>query len=212
MIMRANSRTDSRRDILRIGLAVSALLLPPLGRADETSAERIVVAMIKDLDRRFAVAGPAPEARVGAARTVLGKWFDVGALGATVLGGSWDVLSLGNRKRYRDALLSSLAVGMAERYRDFIGAEWTIVGSRSLPSGLFAVYTRTRTTSGRDRDAEWVVDTVRRNPILDVTVDGFALSLRMRRDFTRIMDEAGFEALIARLEDGHPGGSRAVLP
>lgn len=210
--MCANSRTDSRRDILRIGLAASAVLLPGTSRADEAHAEEIVRAMVEDLDRRFAVAGSAQKARIKAARAVLGKWFDVDALGAMALGDSWNVLSIGNRKRYRNALVSSLAHGMAERYQDFSGAEWTVAGSRSLPSGTIAVFTRTRTTGGRDRDAEWVVDTMRRKPILDVTADGFALSLRMRRDFTRIMDEAGFDVLIERLEDRHPDNSGSVLP
>lgn len=202
----------SRRDILRLGLSVSIVFLPGAGSSGEANAAHLIRNMIDDMDRRFANAGQPGPGRLEAGRAGLEKWFDLGAIGAAALGDSWTVLAAVKRKRYRSALATFLARGLAERHQGSAKSAWSVLGVRSLPSGLTSVFTRIRNARGRDHDAEWIVDEARRRPIVDVTVDGITLSLRLRRDFAKIMNEAGFDALIRELERESPTGAGSVLP
>lgn len=212
MISGERLATCNRRDILNAGLAVPAICWPGTVSADEAGAADRIRGMIADMDRRFARAGGSGRARVEAGRAILGQWFDPGAIGAAALGNSWTVLTAANRKRYTDALTLFLAKGLAERHPELVGSTWKVLGARSLSSGLIGVFTRTRNAGGRDHDAEWVVDMARGKLIVDVTVDGVTLSLRLRRDFARIMNDAGIESLIRNLESRSPTGAGGVLP
>lgn len=192
-----------------VGVARPLLVLAVLGciglegplAAADPDRTAVVAALVAETDRISAAAGIDDAERLQRFRAVLARSFDVEAMGLAALGDHRARLDRTQRRAYLAAYRTHLERGFLHHARKYGPAVTVLLGERRLPSGEQMVLTRS-TAGARRFDTVFFLCLHDPARVCDLEIEGLRASRRERREFGRILDRDGIEALIAELASG----------
>ena len=186
----------------RITIAFFLFLLPPVSSAIDTSTPAAVVdelhaALLATMKkaRELGYTG-----RYKALSPVINKLFDFPSIAKTVLGRYWDKLDSNQRSQFIDTFTKLSTATYASRFDGFSGEQFKHVSDESLRGERMLVRTELIKSNGEAVGLDYVLhQTAGRWLIINVIADGVSDLALKRADYTAILKDQGFDALIATL-------------
>lgn len=195
----------SRRHALGLAFAASvAGLLPKLAFAADISGES--KAFVENMGRECiaAITNQAiPEAdRRAKFRELLLAGFDVPAIGRFVLGRYWRVATDAQKQEFLKLFEAMILKTYADRFRDYAGEQFNVIGSRSEGDDHAMVQSRIIRPAGEPINIEWrVLKPKGQLKIVDVIVEGVSMSSTQQEDYASGIQRGGgdLEPFLAEL-------------
>jgi phospholipid transport system substrate-binding protein len=135
---------------------------------------------------------------------LLDQDFDFAQVSRFVLGRYWQSANDDQRKRFAAAFENYVVAAYSNRFNDFIGTTFKVMGQ--VPQGSDAVLVHTdvsRHNGGPPAHVDWRVVRVDDGyKIAEVSIDGISMSLTHRQEFAAVMERNGgnINDLIAQIE------------
>jgi phospholipid transport system substrate-binding protein len=186
----------------RITIAFFLFLLPPVSSAIDTSTPAAVVdelhtALLATMKkaRELGYTG-----RYKALSPVVNKLFDFPSIAKTVVGRYWSKLDSHQRSLFIDTFTKLSTATYASRFDGFSGEQFKHVSDEPVRGGRMLVRTELIKSNGEAVRLDYVLhQTASRWLIINVIADGVSDLALKRADYTAILKDQGFDALIATL-------------
>ena len=133
---------------------------------------------------------------------VLNKTFDFRGIAQIALGSDWPKLSAAQQKQFVSVLAEYTAATYAGRFDSYNGEHLAVIQTQQLRPGTMGVFTTLTLKNGRvhrfdylltqDKGAGWRV--------INVVADGVSDLSMKRSEYTQMIKNKGFSALIAHLQ------------
>lgn len=186
----------SRRQVLGYALGASVVgLLPGAAFAADISSES--KAFVESLGRECiaAITNQAiPEAdRLSKFRELLLAGFDVPAIGRFVLGRYWRTATDAQKQEFLKLFESMILKTYADRFKDYGGEQFTVIGSRSEGDDHAMVQSKIiRPKGGEPINIDWrVLKPKGTLKIVDVIVEGVSMSSTQQEDYASAIQRGG---------------------
>ncbi|MFD2264884.1 ABC transporter substrate-binding protein [Lacibacterium aquatile] len=202
----------SRRQALSLALGISvAATLPTAAFAADISSES--KAFVEHLGRECIgtiTNQGIPEAeRRAKFRELLLAGFDVPAIGRFVLGRYWRLATDAQKQEFLKLFESMILKTYADRFRDYGGEQFNVVGSRSEGDDHAMVQSRIiRPAGGEPINIEWrVLKPKGTLKIVDVIVEGVSMSSTQQEDYASAIQRGGgdLEPFLVELRQRYGG-------
>lgn len=129
---------------------------------------------------------------------------DIEWIGKFVLGKNWQSLSSEQKVRYLQQYKQYLFASYVPLFRDYNGQKFDIRGSKILSEDQYLVSTDIRPSDENSNPTRVEYRLKYSNgsfKMRDIIAEGVSMIATQRSEFTSIMNEGGFEALMAKLRD-----------
>jgi phospholipid transport system substrate-binding protein len=140
-------------------------------------------------------------------RDLANGYFDYTAMSRSALGMHWKDLTDQQKKDFTDTFTSFLQDSYLSRISDYSGQQINFVGQSDAGNGSTEVKTTIDQSGGkapiqvnymlRQEGGKWL--------IYDVTVDNISIAANYRNQFNRVMNNGGFDTLLADLKRKQQG-------
>ena len=140
-------------------------------------------------------------------RSLVSDNFDFTAMSRSALGFHWKDLNDQQKQEFTQVFTSFLEDSYLSRIQDFSGLKVNYLAATQLDPQSYEVKTTIEQTEGkapvqvnymlRQANAKWL--------IYDVTVDNISIAANYRNQFNRVMNNGGYDTLIADLKRKQQG-------
>lgn len=184
-----NNQTLTRRLMLgALAATFGAALLPGAALAlNENEAGDLIGQMVGDLNS-IINSGRSESAMYRDFEALFAKYADVPIIAQSALGASWRGASAGQRNSYVAAFRGYMARKYGKRFREFIGGNIIVTGTRKVKSG-FLVSSVVKLSSGKPFEVEWQVsDKSGRDKMFNMYIEGISLLATERTEIGAMLD------------------------
>lgn len=189
----------------RIALATMAggvafAFAPPARALNADEARKLVDRLTDDV---FSVihSGKSESAMYVEFERIFAKYADVPIIAQTTLGIAWRSASASQRTAYVAAFRGYMARKYGKRFREFIGSEITVTGSRAEKS-FYVVDSMVKLAGQAPFEVNWLIsDKSGQNLMFNLIIEGINMLRSEREEIGLMLDQAGgnIDKLIAQL-------------
>ena len=206
------NKSDSRRSLLTMMLAASIGAVAMLGvvtapRADQSPTDVVKSLVTPALQILGDKATPLKERQDKLRKLVSSDVFDFTAMARSALGVHWRDLNDQQRQEFTQVFTAFLQDSYLSRIQDYSGQQVNFLGETDLGEGRAEVKTTIEQPNGkapiqvnymlRKENGKWL--------IYDVTVDNISIAANYRNQFNRVINNQGFDTLLADLKRKQQG-------
>lgn len=133
---------------------------------------------------------------------IFAKYADVPIIAQTTLGVAWRSASASQRTAYVEAFRVYMARKYGKRFREFIGSEITVTGSRQEKS-FYVVDSTVKLAGQAPFEVNWLIsDKSGRDLMFNLIIEGINMLRSEREEIGLLLDKSGgdIDALIAALK------------
>lgn len=196
-----NRAVISRRTALATMAGGAAVALaPPVLALNADEARRLVDRLT---DEVFSVinSGKSEAAMFPEFERIFAKYADVPIIAQTTLGVAWRSASAAQRTAYVQAFRGYLARKYGKRFREFIGAEITVTGSRPEKS-FYVVDSIVKLAGQAPFEVNWLIsDKSGKDLMFNLIIEGINMLRSEREEIGLLLDQSGgnIDRLITQL-------------
>lgn len=196
-----NRAVLNRRTVLATMAGGVAVALAPSARALNADEARRLVDRLTDEVMSVINSGESEAAMLKEFERIFARYADVPIIARTTLGVAWRSASASQRTAYVEAFRSYMARKYGKRFREFIGSEITVTGSR--PEKSFYVVDSTVKLSGQAPfEVNWLVsDKSGKDLMFNLIIEGINMLRSEREEIGLMLDQNGgnIDKLITQL-------------
>jgi phospholipid transport system substrate-binding protein len=196
-----NRAVLNRRTVLATMAGGVAVALAPPARALNADEARRLVDRLTDEVMSVINSGDSEAAMLKEFERIFARYADVPIIARTTLGVAWRSASASQRTAYVEAFRGYMARKYGKRFREFIGSEITVTGSR--PEKSFYVVDSTVKLSGQAPfEVNWLVsDKSGKDLMFNLIIEGINMLRSEREEIGLMLDQNGgnIDKLITQL-------------
>ncbi|HLW70641.1 MAG TPA: ABC transporter substrate-binding protein [Candidatus Binataceae bacterium] len=172
-----------------------------VARADD-SAMSAVQSMVNQAVKILADQATPQATRASQLRDLIAPSFDFAAMSRSALGYHWKSLNPAQRADFTQTFTGFIEAAYGSKIGDYHGQQVNFIKQTSLGNGYFQVFSQIVQPGGKapvpvnylveQKDGQWKV--------YDVTVDDISIIANYRTQFNRVINENGFDKLLADLK------------
>lgn len=192
---------NRRTALVTVAGGIAITLAPPVLALTADEARKLVDRLT---DEVMAVvnSGKSESAMYVDFERIFAKYADVPIIAQTTLGVAWRSASASQRSAYVEAFRVYMARKYGKRFREFIGSEITVTGSRQEKS-FYVVDSTVKLTGQAPFEVNWLIsDKSGKNLMFNLIIEGINMLRSEREEIGLLLDKSGgdIDALIAALK------------
>ena len=186
-----NRAIISRRTALAtMAGGVAVALAPPALALNADEARKLVDRLTDDV-MSVINSGASEAAMFAEFERIFAKYADVPIIAQTTLGVAWRSASASQRTAYVEAFRSYMARKYGKRFREFIGSEITVTGSRPEKS-FFVVDSTVKLAGQAPFEVNWLIsDKSGRDLMFNLIIEGINMLRSEREEIGLMLDQNG---------------------
>jgi phospholipid transport system substrate-binding protein len=194
----------TRRTMLAAGtslLAISLFRIPPAGAQETPSAFMDEIG--QQVVQIFRTPNLSDQQRLSRLVQILDDSVDFETVSRLVIGRYWRQASPQQQEEYTELFREFTITTIASQLRNYGGETYEITGQRQVDDTDFMVSSKIVRTKGQQpANVDWRVrEKNGRYAIIDVVGEGVSAVVTWRQEYSDILEQQGFDGLIARLKD-----------
>lgn len=197
-----NRATVTRRTVLASAAGGIAVTLAPPALALNADEARSLVDRLTD-DVMSVISSGKPETQMyGDFEALFAQYADVPIIAQTTLGVAWRSASASQRTAYVAAFRGYMARKYGKRFREFIGSDITVTGSRPEKS-FFVVDSMVKLKGSDPFEVNWLISDKSGKPLMfNLIIEGINMLRSEREEIGLMFDQNGgkLEGLIQDLK------------
>lgn len=197
------SNTSNRRSFLLGAAATAGLASAPTASLALTTAgaEKLINSLTNDIFKVIN-SGKKGAALYREFNRIFNRYAAVSAIARTTLGPPWRTATDSQKQAYVNAFGGYLSRKYGKRFREFIGAEITVVSAKSVKRGVL-VKSNVKLKGKSPFAVEWQVFDRGSNPqMFDIYIEGISMIKSEREEIGTLFDRSGgkMDKFIERLK------------
>ena len=199
----SNSRGPGRRDFL-LGLAAAGALASFGGpaRAQATAQAQALVTGLSGELTQLVNSGRSDSQILSSFETILAKYADLTAIGASVLGPPWRSASSAQKQAFVKAFSHYLSQRYGKQFREYKSAQIKVTGAKDGGRVGVLVNSQVLRPGQETVNVDWQISSQSGSPkVVNLVIEGVSLLASERAEMGAMLDSAGgsLDKLIANL-------------
>jgi phospholipid transport system substrate-binding protein len=181
-------------------IAITAALAPSAARADSGAMSVTQTMVNQALQILGSKATPLPQRR-RQLRDLVEQNFNFATMSRSALGYNWRSLSPDQRAQFTKLFTAFIEVAYLDKIQDYQGQQVKFTGQHSLGDGYAEVDTKIVQAGKSPIAVNYLLEQTGGSwKIYDVTVEAISIIANYRNQFNRVINEKGFNQLLADLQ------------
>ncbi len=195
------ARMNRRTALAAVAGGIAVTLAPPVLALTAGEARKLVDRLTDEV-MSVINSGKSESAMYVDFERIFAKYADVPIIAQTTLGVAWRSASASQRTAYVEAFRVYMARKYGKRFREFIGSEITVTGSRQEKS-FYVVDSTVKLAGQAPFEVNWLIsDKSGRDLMFNLIIEGINMLRSEREEIGLLLDKSGgdIDALIAALK------------